>query len=364
MLDLDLIEDTSSRIHMKRLAIQTCINLIAKTISMSEFRIRNGDKYVKDETYYRLNVKPNQNQSAATFWEQVIYKLIYDNECLIIQTDTQDLLVADSFSRVEYAVYEDVFKNVVVKNNEFMRTFRRDDVIYLEYNNERLMPIIDGLYADFGELFGRIIDAQKRKNQIRGTVDIDYTSSKDDKNIEKAQNFINKIYKAFTTKDVAIVPQQKGYKYEEHSNQASKSQPVDDVMKTSDGFLIMVARAMGIPPALVKAEMADIENQARNFLMFCIDPILNKIKDELNSKLFSKNEFLKGMGLDIRRVSYRDIFDIASAADKLRAAGIYNGNELRDKLGDDQVDDPILDRYYITKNYTADSFDLEGGEDE
>lgn len=360
--DLDLIEDTSNRIHMKKIAIQTCINLIAKTISLSEFRVRRGEKYVKDEMYYRLNVQPNLNQSAATFWEQVIYKLIYDNECLIIQTDTQDLLIADSFSKVEYAVYEDVFKSVVVKNNEFKRTFKRDDVIYLEYNNERLMPIIDGLYADYGELFGRIIDAQKRKDQIRGTVNIDELSAKDDKRIEKASTFINKMYKAFSTKDIAIVPQQKGFQYEEHSKNTTKSQSVDEVTKTIDGFLTVVARALNIPPALVKGEMADVENQTRNFMMFCVDPLLNKIKDELNSKSFSKNEILQGDGIDIRRVSYRDIFDIASAADKLRAAGIYSGNELRDKLGDDQVDDPILDRYYITKNYTADS--LEGGESE
>lgn len=360
--DLDLIEDTSNRIHMKKIAIQTCINLIAKTISLSEFRVRRGEKYVKDEMYYRLNVQPNLNQSAATFWEQVIYKLIYDNECLIIQTDTQDLLIADSFSKVEYAVYEDVFKSVVVKNNEFKRTFKRDDVIYLEYNNERLMPIIDGLYADYGELFGRIIDAQKRKDQIRGTVNIDELSAKDDKRIEKASTFINKMYKAFSTKDIAIVPQQKGFQYEEHSKSTTKSQSVDEVTKTIDGFLTVVARALNIPPALVKGEIADVENQTRNFMTFCVDPLLNKIKDELNSKSFSKNEILQGDGIDIRRVSYRDIFDIASAADKLRAAGIYSGNELRDKLGDDQVDDPILDRYYITKNYTADS--LEGGESE
>lgn len=362
MFDMDLIEDTSNRIQMKKMAIQTCINLIAKTISMSEFRIRKGQKYVKDEMYYRLNVRPNLNQSAATFWEQVIYKLIYDNDCLIIQTDTQDLLVADSFSKVEYAVYGDTYKNVVVKNNEFKRTFNREDVIYLEYNNERLMPIIDGLYADYGELFGRIINAQKRKDQIRGTVDIEKVSPKDNESIEKASSFINKMYKAFSTKDVAIVPQQKGFKYEEYTRNANKSQSVDEVTKMIDGFLTLVARALNIPPALVKGEMADVENQARNFMMFCVDPLLNKIKDELNSRLFSKNEFLKGEGVDIRRVSYRDIFDIASAADKLRAAGIYSGNELRDKLGDDPVDDPILERYYITKNYTADS--LEGGENE
>ncbi|KPH76111.1 portal protein [Oceanobacillus caeni] len=363
MMDLDLLEDTSNRIQMKKIAIQTCINLIAKTISMSEFRIKDGKRSIKNEMYYRLNVKPNLNQSAATFWEQVIYKLVYDNECLIIQSDTQDLLVADTFTRTEYALYGDTFKDVTIKNHTYQRTFKREDVIYLEYNNEKLTRIIDGLYSDYGELFGRIINAQKRKDQIRGTVDIEGVNGTAEEKRDKIQNFINKMYSAFTNKDIAIVPQQKGYKYEEHTGKGTKTQSVDEVNKTADGFLIMVARAMQIPPALVLGEMADVEKPTRNFMLFCIDPFIKKIGDELNSQLFGKSDYLKDRKMDIRRPTYRDIFDVASAVDKLRAGGMYNGNELRDKLGDEPVDDPILERYYITKNYTEDG-DSGGGENE
>lgn len=360
MFDLDLIEDTSKKIHMKKLAIQTCINLIAKTISMSEFRVKDGKKTIKNELYYRLNVKPNQNQSAATFWEQVIYKLIYDNECLIIQSDTQDLLIADTFTKVEYALYGDTFKDVTIKNHTYQRTFKRENVIYLEYNNEKLTPIIDGLYADYGELFGRIINAQKRKSQIRGTVDVEAINLKDEKGRKKLQNFINKMYKAFTEKEIAIVPQQSGYKYDEHSRDV-KGHPVDEVEKTSDAFLKQVARALNIPIPLVLGEIADIEKPTRNFMLFGVDPFIKKIGDELNGQLFTKTEYFSGKKMEIKRVSYRDIFDVASAVDKLRASGVANGNELRDKLGWDEVDDPILEQYYITKNYTEDS--IEGGED-
>lgn len=362
MLDLDLIEDTSNRIQMKKMAIQTCINLIAKTISLTEFRPKNGRKTIKNEMYYRLNVKPNQNQNAATFWERVIYKLIYDNECLIIQSDTQDLLVADTFTKVEYAVYGDIFKDVTVKNHTFQRSFRRDDVIYLEYNNERLQPIIDGLYSDYGELFGRIINAQKRKNQIRGTVDVEAIAGKDEKARERLQNYINKLYRAFSDKEVAIVPQQKGYKYEEHNKEGTRVSPVDEVEKVSDTFLKQVARALSIPIPLVMGEVADNEKSTRNFMLLCIDPFIKKISDELNGQLFTKDEYFKGYKIEAKRASYRDIFDVASAVDKLRAAGVANGNELRDKLGWEEVDDPILNKYYITKNYTEES--LERGEKE
>lgn len=365
IFDLDLVEDTSKRIHLKKLAFSTCINFIAKTIAQSEFRLLDNGRFVKDEVYYRLNVKPNVNQSAFDFWQKVIYKLIFDGECLVVQTDTDDLVVADYFERQSYAVYRDTFKEVMVDGYKFERTFFRDEVIYLTNNNERLRPLLDGLFEDYGELFGRIVQAQMRKNQIRATVDLEGIANLEKETQERIQRFIDKLYKAFSTKDIAVVPQQKGFKYEEHTKNAGSGQSVEEVDKVVDGYLTQVARAMNIPPSLIKGEMADVENQTRNYMFFCINPFIKKIEDELNASLITKEEYFAGKEIVVRKPSYRDIFDVATAVDKLRSAGVANGNELRDKLGWPPVDDPILEEYYITKNYTKqDEATLEGGESE
>lgn len=365
IFDLDLVEDTSKRIHLKKLAFSTCINFIAKTIAQSEFRLLDNGRFVKDEVYYRLNVKPNVNQSAFDFWQKVIYKLIFDDECLVVQTDTDDLVVADYFERQSYAVYRDTFKEVMVDGYKFERTFFRDEVIYLTNNNERLRPLLDGLFEDYGELFGRIVQAQMRKNQIRATVDLEGIANLEKETQERIQRFIDKLYKAFSTKDIAVVPQQKGFKYEEHTKNAGSGQSVEEVDKVVDGYLTQVARAMNIPPSLIKGEMADVENQTRNYMFFCINPFIKKIEDELNAILITKEEYFAGKEIVVRKPSYRDIFDVATAVDKLRSAGVANGNELRDKLGWPPVDDPILEEYYITKNYTKqDEATLEGGESE
>lgn len=346
------MESTSERIHMKRLAIQICVNLIARTISQSEFRIKDGKKFIKDELYYRLNVRPNKNISASQFWQTVIYKLIHDNECLIIKSDSDDLLIADDFYRQEYGLVEDNFKSVTIKNFTYSRTFLMSDVIYLEYDNEDLSKLLNSLYEDYGELFGRLLEYQKYKNQIRSTVDTDDVQSKDPKKREKMQKFIDDMYASIKSKAFAIVPQQKGFKYEEHSKPTGSGQSIDDINKITNGFLDQVAKAVGIPPALVHGEMADVEKHTRNFMTFCIDSLLKKIKDEFDGKFFTKQEFLSGKNMDIRRVTYRNMFDVATAVDKLRSSGVANGHELRDELGMEESDDPIHDKYVITKNYS------------
>ncbi|MGD6871223.1 phage portal protein [Sutcliffiella horikoshii] len=361
MFDLELIGDVSSRIHMKKLAIQTCTDMIGRTISQTEFFIRKDDKKLIDDWYYKMNVKPNMNMNASMFWQTVIHKLIHDNECLIIQSDSEDLLIADSFVRNPYPLVGDTFNEVVVRGYNYNRTFAMADVIYLEYSNSKLAKLFDSLYTDYGELFGRIVSFQKRKNQIRGIVDIDATLLKDTDKQAALQNYINKVYSAYSEKDIAYVPQQKAFKLEELKG-STQTHGVDEVMKVSNGYLDQVAMALGIPRPLVHGDMADVDKVTKNYLSFCIDPFLKKIRDELTAKSLEKSRFFAGDRVETNRVAYRDIFDVATAVDKLRSSGVANGHELRDRVGLPRSKDPLHDKYVITKNYQESNEALKGGE--
>ncbi|MEK4913994.1 phage portal protein [Bacillus sp. FSL E2-8887] len=351
MVDLDLIADTANRVHMKRLAIDTCVSFLGRTISQSEFRVRNGKAFEKNELYYRLNVRPNKNMTASTFWERFIRKLIYDNECLVIQADDSDLLIADGFQHNEYVVFEDIFTDVIVKDYTFKRSFKQSEVIHLKYRNDKLSPLIDGLFADYGDLFGRLLNSQKRKNQVRGTVDMDIIGAKTEEQIAKLQEFIDNMYKAIGTKDIAIVPQQKGINYNEIYNGVANGPSVEEINKVTNGFLNQVAMAIGIPTALLYGEMADVEKQTKNYMLFTVRPLLKKLSDEANVKFFEMNEYLSGQKIEVKAVSYQSIFDLATSIDKLISSSAFTGNEIRSEVDYEGSDDPNLNIHHITKNY-------------
>ncbi|OPD57600.1 phage portal protein [Bacillus anthracis] len=361
MLDLDIISDTANRLHMKRLAIDTCVSFLGRTISQSEFRVRNGKAFEKNELYYRLNIRPNKNMTASTFWERFIRKLIYDNECLVIQADDGDLLIADGFQHNEYAVFEDTFTDVRVKDYTFKRSFKQSEVIHLKYRNDKLSPLIDGLFADYGDLFGRILNSQKRKNQVRGTVDMEMTGSKNEENLAKLQKFIDDMYQAFGNKDFAIVPQQKGINYNEIYNGVANGPSVEEINKVTNGFLNQVAMAIGIPIALIYGEMADVEKQTKNYMLFTVRPLLKKLSDEANVKFFEMSEYLLGQKIEVKAVSYQSIFDLATSIDKLISSSAFTGNEIRSEVDYEESDDPNLNIHHITKNYTK-LDESEGGE--
>lgn len=364
MLDLDLYEDSASRSYLKRIAVDTCINFISRTISQTEFWIKDGDKSIKNTLYYKLNVRPNTDSSASDFWQKVIYKLIYDNEVLIIKTDTDDLVVADDFERVELALYDDTFRNVIVKDYKFQRSFKMHEVIYLNYNNEKLQKYVEGLFGDYGELFGRMMQQELKNNQIRGILKVGQGGGKlDDKNMSRLQKYADKIYQSFTKSSVAIIPGIPGFEYEEITKgQSSSNSNAENISKVKKAFIDDVAKIIGIPPSLIHGDMADLENAMDAYLDFCIKPLVKKIENELNSKFFTQDEFLKGKRIKLVGLNRLDPVKNSTAIDKLISSNFATINEVRDLFGFEQLDG--LDIFLRTKNYEQDNDSLKGGDNE
>ncbi|WP_239704715.1 MULTISPECIES: phage portal protein [unclassified Mammaliicoccus] len=360
MYDLEFFQDTTTKVYLKNMALQTNIEFLARTISQSEFRIMNNNKSIKDKTWHKLNIRPNTDLSSSDFWQKVIYKLIYENEVLIVQSDTKDLLVADSYDRKEFALYPDRFSHVMVKDFEFERSFEMGEVIYLTYNNNKLSTFVDGLFGDYGEIFGRMISAQMRNNQIRGIVNVDSSKKMDSEEIQKMQDYVNKITSSFSTNAVAVAPLTKGFEYQEVSGSTKTgSANFEDLAKLKKSLQDDVAKAIGIPPALINGELADMDNALESYIKFCIKPLIKKIEDELNAKLFTESDVINGRYIKVVGIDKKDPLEHAESVDKLVSSGTFTRNHVRVMFGEEPSDDAELDNYLVTKNYTG---TLEGGD--
>ncbi|MFW5437110.1 phage portal protein [Paenibacillus apiarius] len=362
LFDLDLFDDTTTRAYLKKMALETCINFIGRTISQSEFRIVKDGKRQKSDWDYLLNIRPNTDQSAAEFWQSFIYRLILENEVLVVLSDENDLLIADDFTRDEFAVYPDVFRDVTVKNYTFKRSFRMDEVIYITYNNEKLTKFMSGMFDDYADLFTRMVETSKHSNQIRGTVEIDSNQSLDEENQSRLQNFINRLFNAIRKNAIAIIPKLKGFAYNEVASGDKGGRSVEELARLKRDLIDDVANIIGIPTSLVHGDMAEYETSIKAYIKFCIGPLVKKIHDELNAKLISKQDYNNGLKIEVYGVAEMNPLEVANAIDKLRASGSFNGNELRKMVGYEPVDNPALDEYVLTKNYQSATSHEEGGE--
>lgn len=344
------LERMFGNLQLKSLAIDKSAEFIARIFAKSEFKYQENGKVKSSDWDYLLNVRPNKNESASDFWQKVVYRLITKNEVLIFLTTDDQLLVADSYTRTKYAVYDDVFEYVTCRGFTFEKRFRMSEVIFLQYNNNRLQDYISDLFADYEKLHTRLVEALARNNQIRGTLKTKNNGSFDKEMLAKLQSYAEILFKSFNTKTIAIVPAQDGMEYTEHTNTTGTSNiSVDELKKFRRQFDDEVADILGIPTALSHGDMANLENSQKMFNSYCYQSLVKKMSDGLNFALVSRRKYERNNLFVIIGEGQKDKFALAENIDKLISSGAMTRNEVRSELGLESV--PGGDKFLITKNY-------------
>ncbi len=357
------LERMFGNLQLKSLAIDKSAEFIARIFAKSAFKYQENGKAKPSDWDYLLNVRPNKNESASDFWQKVVYRLITKNEVLIFLTTDDQLLVADSYTRTKYAVYDDVFEYVTCRGYTFEKRFRMNEVIFLQYNNNRLQDYISDLFADYEKLHNRLVEALARNNQIRGTLKTKNNGSFDKQMRDKLQSYADGLFKSFSTKTIAIVPAQDGMEYSEHTNTTGTSNiSVDELKKLRRQFDDEVADVLGIPTALSHGDMANLENSQKMFNSYCYQSLVKKMSDGLNFALVSRRKYELNNLFVIIGEGQRDKFALAENIDKLISSGAMTRNEVRSELGLESV--PGGDKFLITKNYQLGEQLEKGGEKE
>lgn len=351
----------------KNLAIDTCVNLIAGSLLRAELKTFEKGEEVKRDSYYLFNVESNVNQSAADFMNELVSKLVYENECLVVMLDKQ-LLIADSWNKKSFVVKENVYTDVIVDDLKLNKDFYESDVFYFRLNNNRISDVIDGLYNDYGKILKSTMDHYKRKNAMRLLVHMDTLRSQTDEAQEYIEDlFDEQLKNFFEAEGGAALPLQDGLAVEEIFNEkstGSTGSDTRDIRAVIDDVFDFVAMAFHIPKGLLKGDLAEVESQTDNYLMFCLAPIAEIIEDEINRKYYTKKEYLARtyLRVDTSMLKYVDIVKFASALDKLLSSGTHSLNENRMAIGKEPVREEWADKHYITKNYAEAEGYLEGGD--
>lgn len=355
--------------HYKRLAIDTCTDLIANALTRCDFTTFENGKQKRGEVHYLLNVAPNQNQNATEFLHSLVTHLINENECLVIQQNAE-LLIADSFDRKTYAVKPNVYKNITVADFKFDKTFYEEDVFYFKLNDRNIMKVIDSLYEDYGKLLASGINYYKRKNNKRYLIEGDFLKSQ----TKEEQDAVNEMFESQLSdwfnpdKEGAAFQLSKGYGMTDMSDGQKNTGNVGtsrDIRELVNDVIDFVAMGLHVPRGIIKGDVADIEKQVDSFLMFCILPLVKLIEAEFNRKMYKKENYLDRtyLRIDASRIKVVDLVQLSNAVDKLFAVGGLCIDDILELLGKEPLNTDWSQRRYVTKNY-EDARNLKGGESE
>ncbi len=108
---------------------------------------------VKEDSYFLLNISPNENYNASKFWHKVIEKMYYDGEALVISKEDK-LFCADSFYVDEDPIKGNMYKNITVDGKEMDEIFTAKEVYLFGLDNKKVKDLINGISRGYSELIG------------------------------------------------------------------------------------------------------------------------------------------------------------------------------------------------------------------
>ncbi|HDF5636662.1 TPA: phage portal protein [Clostridioides difficile] len=360
--DGEYFKKLEATIFYKEFALRSCISIIANALVLSEFQTFINAKSVKEKNYYLFNIEPNQNQNATEFWQEVITRLVYDNECLVIQENEQ-LFVAESFNVDKYVFYEDIYKDITIRNYKLDRSFRESDVLYFKLNVESIKTVIDYLYNDYKDLLSSAMKGYKKNNSEKGVLEIDTNYPQTKEAQERLNDLMSNKFKRYFESDNAVLPLSNGLKYTENTKTSSVKDS-RDIRAIIDDVMDFVCAAFHVPAGLVKGNVAGVEGITDNFLNFSVNPVAKLITTELTRKMYGRDKFIEKsyVKVDTQKIANMGLEKISKASDLLFRIGVNSINDNLEMLGREKINESWADEHYVTKNYQSIlNPDLKGG---
>lgn len=339
----------------RKFAIEICIDLIGNAMSKAEFKSYEKFKCKKNEMFYRLNVAPNGKTNATEFRKKLIRRLIFYNEVLIVSPSSQssELFIADSWNVKEFGLKEDIFSQVQINNVVLDREFKESEVIYFEYADENIRQVVDAYYAAYGKLISSAMNVYKRSNAKRLIMKGNLFRPQDGSTQAEINEMMTAQFKDFMEADNAgsVFQLQEGYTLEDISGNAQSNSR--DIKNLIDDIYEMTSSAFHVPKNLLKGDLSGLSDQVDAFLMFEINFLAELIQDAFNASIYDMDEYLAGdyLRVDTTMIKVVGFKELVEAGDKAIGSGQFTINEMRERDGNDRVDDPRADKIYITKNY-------------
>ena len=338
-------------LHYKELAIRQAVSIIAGAISRCEIKFYyEGKPDDLSQEYYAWNISPNENQNATEFKAKVIEELLFNGEALIFEKGG-GRYCADSFTVVKDGVKPYRFENVTVNGFTFDKPMKRKDVIYLRLGNCEITRLIDSVYKSYGDVVAAALTKYKNSSGSKWKLKISAAARANPDFKKNYEKLTQENLKAFFEAVNAVYPEYEGFDLSQLPATSSASSA--DVTSVIDHVFATVGAAYKIPNSIYTGKAVS-EQDRKELLIFCIEPIVQIFATELTKQFFTEDQW-EGNNyceVDTTILSGLDIVQVAGAVEKFISSGTMNIDEVRTRiLGLDPLNTEYSRKYWITKNF-------------
>lgn len=338
--------------YFKAIALATAISYKANALAMCLFRVYENGKEVNDDLWYRLNVEPNNNQNSAQFWCELVERLCMRGDALVVPVG-DSFYVADSYSREEHPLEQDIFSGIVVGNANLIRKYRANECMFFKLADKNISCYVESMLDSYSTLMAAAMAAYKATSGQKYKLVMERGLTGSLKDEDKAEAMLKRNLKTFIENANSVYFETKGSHLEPVKvENAVEPTDISDLRKE---IYDSAAIAFKVPKSIMYGDMTNMGDLVNTMLTFSVDPEAKMISDEVTRKNFEPDEIMAGskVKVDTTTIKHIDIFDAAGPASQLMSYGVFCINDVLKALGYEPISDPIADKRFITKNLGA-----------
>lgn len=346
------LADCATNYAARKYALEACAAMIARAVAAADYQTVVNGKKKKDLEWYLWNVEPNKNQNSSAFLQQFVRKAVTHGEAIAVEIGSKpgQLVVADSYAVEQFAAKPNRYTGVTVGTMQLKRTYQEQDVLRIVYSSDGAMAASAAVAEARAEMLAAAKRAYIRAHSVRLKVKVDQMAAGAEDFANKFAELMEKNVVPFAAKDNAVLPQFNGYEYTDFgAGNAPQPKDYDGIF---DGIMRDTCRMLGIPPAIMLADVADLKDARTQWLTCCIDPLCCQLEEEINRKRYGADLVLSGtyLHIDTSTIVHHDLFGDAEKIEKLIGSGAYSVNDVVTASGGVPINDPWADEHWLTLN--------------
>lgn len=368
---LEVLATDLTKVQLAAMAQEKAAGMIAKAIAKSEIVLTKGENRRKDIEYYRLNIRPNDNETGTDFWFNVARDLVLKGEALVVRMSNGKYYRANSYSMDTYVMFPKTYRDIVLTDgfNEFSLRYgiSSDDIMHFRYNTAKMRLFVDNVLNTMNDALIAVQALETITHtpifKYKTDTNISFRRKTDDGKavpitLDKVMDeFRNKI----DGKKLAILHEQNGTSLEYLDYKANVS--ASEVQAMADLINKECAAAYDIPLGVFNGQITEKSDATNEFITFAVSPVAEVINDTLSAKLVGEKDYIKGERAFVWLAHFKhvDVMDAAPQLDKLRAIG-FTLDEIFEMVGYPALNTEFSTKRALTKNYTTEGM-TESGSD-
>ena len=363
---LDVISKDLTKVQLAAMAQEKAAGMIAKAIAKSEIVLTKGENRRKDMEYYRLNIRPNDNETGTDFWFNVARDLVRTGEAVVVRTQNGKYYRANSWTMDDYVMFPKTYSNIVLTDgfNEFTMCYgvSSDDIMHFRFNTAKMRVFTDNVLNCMNDALNAVqaLETVTHTPIFKYRTDANLQFRRKMQGGKEVRITLDDVMDSFKSKidgkKLAIIHEQNGTSldfldFKSNVNAAEVQTMADMINKEC-------AAAYDIPLGVFNGQITEQSDATNEFITYAVSPVAEVINDTLSAKLVGEKDYISGERAFVWLAHFKhvDVMDAAPQLDKLRAIG-FTLDEIFEMVGYPALNTEFSTTRALTKNYTTEGLE-------